>query len=421
MRAQLTMKPESTDQASAFAIADELVKEAIWSGDQCTFFGAQPAEQAGEAVAYASTGADVYEGSAGIARFLFQAARYSGSDHHRQTAEGALLHACKYTEGSSLFSGATGVALVALESQLPVFHKVGLQLLEAAVDEALAEATPSADLLAGLAGIIVGITNAWPRLNESIWSGRISMLAQRLADLAVTDTHGMKWPLYPGSTEYLCGLAHGASGVAMALDRAATVVPEKSHWNQLASDARRFERQHYSPEHGSWADLRHDEQQTATQTLSYPHMWCHGSIGIAAERLNANPADIGARADKHAAIEAVRANLQQATSLPRGAGGSDVINGSCCHGISSSVDVVLDCAIQSSSPAQWVALARQGTATMRDDARRAEGWRCGIPGGHKSPGLMLGIAGIGWTLLRTAVEAEIPSVWRIGTPKPQHE
>ncbi|MER2507379.1 MAG: hypothetical protein ABTQ27_01330, partial [Amaricoccus sp.] len=39
------------------------------------------------------------------------------------------------------------------------------------------------------------------------------------------------------------------------------------------------------------------------------------------------------------------------------------------------------------------------------------GWRCGVPGGEATPGLMLGLAGIGWAQLRAAHPEAVPSAW----------
>src|SRR5262249_23114157 len=47
---------------------------------------------------------------------------------------------------------------------------------------------------------------------------------------------------------------------------------------------------------------------------------------------------------------------------------------------------------------------------------RAGGWTCGVPQGVETPGLLAGLAGIGYGLLRLASPAVIPSILGLGPP-----
>jgi hypothetical protein len=47
---------------------------------------------------------------------------------------------------------------------------------------------------------------------------------------------------------------------------------------------------------------------------------------------------------------------------------------------------------------------------------RREGWLCGNPSGVESPGLMTGLAGIGYGLLRLAEPARVPAVLVLEPP-----
>lgn len=402
---------ESPALAAGLSIADALCENAIWSGRTCVFHGAIPPERLDSPPRFATVGGDLYEGSAGIARFLLLAHRYSGDARHRDTAAGALTHALSAADGYGLFTGALGAALVALTSDLAVCETAPA-LVDRCLDAALADPMPGADLLEGLAGVIVGLDAALDLAPEQRWLDGALTLGRRLASLGERRVPGLAWPLHPGSSTYLCGLAHGASGVALALTRLARRDPDEPMWSRTAQRARDFERSYYSPEHGSWADLRDDAGGEAPSSRVYPHMWCHGSIGIAAERLDAT--DRLGRADRLAALEAVRSTTRSLVAGPRGPGGTDMINGSVCHGLSGAADLLMDAAHVAEDPTPWHALARAAAATVRDDATRPEGWRCGIPGGWACPGLMLGLAGIGWTQLRSHDPAGVPSAWHPG-------
>ena len=46
----------------------------------------------------------------------------------------------------------------------------------------------------------------------------------------------------------------------------------------------------------------------------------------------------------------------------------------------------------------------------------AQGWLCGIPHGIETPGLMIGLAGVGYGLLRLAAPNDVPSVLVLAPP-----
>ena len=405
--------PGEADHAAGLAIARELAGAAIWHGDLCTFQGAVPPNELGAPPIFATSGPDPYEGTAGIARFLALAARFDDDPRLAATGRGALRHAFAHAQGNALFSGRTGVAVIALETGWQEFRDAARDMLEAAASAALDDPAPPADLLAGDAGIIAGLAAVARADPHGPWAALATALGYRLVATGRDADDGLSWPVMPGQSDHLCGLAHGAAGIACAMESLAQLAPEAGPWRETARKARAFERAWYAPEHGSWADLRSDARGPGGE-IGYPHMWCHGSVGIAAERLGADPGDILARADRAAALEGVLSSTSAALALPRGPGGSDAINGSQCHGLSGVADLMID-AWRASGRPMWLDLARACTAAIRDDARRPEGWRSGVPGGHASPGLMLGMAGIGWAQLRAAHPERVPSAWRIGS------
>jgi lantibiotic modifying enzyme len=144
---------------------------------------------------------------------------------------------------------------------------------------------------------------------------------------------------------------------------------------------------------------------------SYPHMWCHGSIGVAAERMGSAEHDLLARADAVGGLAGARAHAERLLARPLGPGAGDEANASVCHGVSGLIDLFME-AWEATRETDWLALAGDLADLMLNDSRRAGGWRSGIPGGWPTPGLMLGHAGIGWTLLRVADPERTGSAWR---------
>jgi lantibiotic modifying enzyme len=63
----------------------------------------------------------------------------------------------------------------------------------------------------------------------------------------------------------------------------------------------------------------------------------------------------------------------------------------------------------------WRVRAERLAAAVLEDIDR-DGWRCGGPGGVETPGLMLGLAGIGYQMLRLAEPDRVPSVLALAPP-----
>ena len=54
-------------------------------------------------------------------------------------------------------------------------------------------------------------------------------------------------------------------------------------------------------------------------------------------------------------------------------------------------------------------------ASLVDNGER-DGWLCGVPNGTTTPGLMPGLAGIGYNLLRLADPGRVPSILLVEPP-----
>ena len=167
-----------------------------------------------------------------------------------------------------------------------------------------------------------------------------------------------------------------------------------------------YERSLFVPEAGNWLDLREHEAvkqagEGKQQTLITA--WCHGAPGIGLARLHTLPHldDAAIRAEIHAALQ---------TTLARGFG----LNHSLCHGDLGNLELLVQ-ASERLEDGQWGAQVHRLAAMILDSIGR-HGWLCGIPLGVESPGLMTGLAGIGYALLRLAEPAHVPSVLVLAPP-----
>jgi len=146
-----------------------------------------------------------------------------------------------------------------------------------------------------------------------------------------------------------------------------------------------YERSLFSPEAGNWRDLR-------DATPSFPVAWCHGAAGIGLSRLAASRCcdDRDVRADLETALKTSAVSFGNNHSL--------------CHGDFGNLELL----VQSGDTARHDEANRIVAAIL--ERGRRDGWRCGTPMEVESPGLMTGLAGIGYGLLRVADPARTPCV-----------
>jgi lantibiotic modifying enzyme len=90
-------------------------------------------------------------------------------------------------------------------------------------------------------------------------------------------------------------------------------------------------------------------------------------------------------------------------------------NQSLCHGDLGNLELLL----QASQTFEDAALHEQTyrIAACILDRIETHGWRCGVPLGVETPGLMVGLAGIGYGLLRLAEPQHIPAVLVLAPPR----
>ena len=126
--------------------------------------------------------------------------------------------------------------------------------------------------------------------------------------------------------------------------------------------------------------------------------WCHGAPGIALGRL---------RSLRHLDDDAeIRNEIDVAlqTTLAQGFGKNHCL----CHGDLGNVELLLQAGQLLGIPA-WKHQTERITGTVLSSIEQC-GWLCGAPHGVETPGMMTGVAGIGYGLLRLAHPEQVPSV-----------
>lgn len=241
----------------------------------------------------------------------------------------------------------------------------------------------------------------------------VDRLVRALAGGAIREGGFACWadPRRPGDRP-LCGMAHGASGVALALAEAAVAFPSVAPVaSPLVAAALRWESAWFDPVRG-WPDLRSGS--------SYPVLWCHGAGGIAAARLRLLQLVEGGlvldyrteaiAAEAQAGVLACGRELTRAAASARRAGLDAVPYGlTLCHGMGGLLDVLVLASEVWNEPAHLSAARRIAVDLLATAPEDPMEW----PGGLKAPGslgLFVGVAGVALMLARLADPARIGSL-----------
>lgn len=261
------------------------------------------------------------------------------------------------------------------------------------------------DIINGSAGLIPALVEAGERFGREEFIDAAVRHGEHLVGVAARTERGWSWDTFatPGEP-HLLGFAHGVSGIAYALGLLSRAAGRREFLD-AASEGLRYERAHFRASEGNWPDLRSFVQPGPTGEPACMLAWCHGAPGIGFARLALHalfPDDASILAEAETAVRTTAATLGQASP---GTG-----NFSLCHGDGGNADLLALAADVLSRPE----LRREAEnaacrALDRFEDTRAP-WPCGVPGAGELPNLLLGLAGIGYFLLRLYDSEKIPSV-----------
>jgi|PersoiStandDraft_1058852.scaffolds.fasta_scaffold00049_51 hypothetical protein len=406
-------EPTSKYLKEASRIGYQLCAEALWLEDRCTWITDDADDLNDSLMAFArSMNASLYDGTLGVAAFLTLLAEQENAAVFVETACGALRHALLYPTPNllSLYEGrlgnvTQGLWLAQRLGNSPLaddYLNAAEDLLQQLTD--LPQDDQPVDLMHGLAGAIIGLLGL-ARQAPSLANPSLKIaqaLGRRLLRQAKRTECGWHWPDHGGHLG-LCGLSHGNAGIALAFAQLARQCPD-SRWSQALQQTLAYEAHWFLPEHGNWPYLFAEDAQCLDDRPTHCGMaWCHGAPGIALSRL-ALWQLTGQEVHKDVAQRALqRVELDLRSATPQ-AGSSYTL----CHGPAGNADILLSGAAILGEPT-WIDCARQ----VANRGLKEEGgqWRSGLGAAHShSLGLMLGLAGTGYFLLRCAPELSVPGL-----------
>lgn len=345
---------------------------------------------------------DLYRGLPGIALFLGYLGAATGEERYTDVARKALFAQKQQiatdpqaVTGVGAFNGWGGI-IYAL-AHLGRLWKDDALLAEAEsyarrLPELIAE-DEMLDLIAGSAGAICSLLNLSAGSDSTLLA-----CGERLLAKAEPQQRGHGWRMPLAGDRALAGISHGAAGIALALLRLYGRTGDE-RFRAAAIGGMEFERALFSEAEQNWPDLRAGAADGIDSGDGHHYMlaWCHGAPGIGLARIAGlqwvDDAEVRREIDT-----AVR------STLPGGFGE----NHSLCHGDLGNLELLF-AAARLGNDAELEAQAWRIAGGIADNIRNG-GWLFGLPGSIETPGLMAGLAGIGYGLARLARPDFFPNV-----------
>jgi len=420
---------EQTALTGACAIGKRLMRQALWSGDQCVWDVVVPDESdiwAGRPTRQLA-GPALYQGTAGIALFFAELFAVTADFNARRYSEGAIRYARAHLSPPApsqfgFHTGRIGVAYVCARLATITGDGQHAEAAAAILDGqfGLEHLDSGLDVIAGAAGAVPALLliDKWLGLSQAVESA--VRLGSHLVNRAQCLPAGWAWPIFERTAAApLTGLGHGAAGCGHALLELAAATGN-SGFRYAAARAFAYEASVFDAASRNWPDFRNHELDRLISTEAgrlelrrgaarggprpgytphYNTLWCHGAAGIGLTRLRAYELtnDEACEMEARIAVDTTMRNLDPASS--------DCL----CHGTLGNCETLLT-ASSLLRDSVWRNRAEEVIQERCERCDRGETWRCGTVGRRPDPSLMLGEAGIGHFLLRLHSPTTVPSV-----------
>lgn len=396
---------------AATIIAERLATLAIQGRHDAGWIGLTPGTTG--QCALRPLGVDLYDGLPGVALFLAHCGALTGQQRFTMLAQRAVQAMLCFIEQRADeigtiggFSGWGGLvySLAQLGTlwQQPALLEQALRCLPLIAP--LVSADRHLDIVDGAAGCIGGLLALAQCTGAATALDMARHCGQHLLAHARPERQGLSWTGAIPARRALTGFAHGAAGIGWALAELGAATGEHA-FRAAARAAISYERSLFDVRCGGWPDLRLPaEGHAMPQSMA---AWCHGAAGIGLMRLH-----LLRQHDSHDP-SALRGEVRVAAQhiLEQGYGH----NHSLCHGDLGSLELLTQASTALADPVLRTQAQQISAALVA--AVEVGRWRCGTPQQVESPGLMTGLAGIGYGLLRLAAPERVPSVLLMARPR----
>ncbi|AFY37604.1 Lanthionine synthetase C family protein [[Leptolyngbya] sp. PCC 7376] len=250
------------------------------------------------------------------------------------------------------------------------------------------------DIVAGSSGCILALINLYDWVQDENIKTVAIQCGDRLLEKAISMKEGIGWSTIP-SQRPLSGFSHGAAGISLALLKLAAFTGDQ-RYQEIALEGWKYERSLFSATKKNWHNSEKDQENLAVT-------WSYGATGIGLARLSS------LSQLKTAQINS-EINIAMETTMALGFGN----NHSICSGDLGSLELLLQ-GINTLSHKELTNTYYQKISQVLNSIER-QGYDCGVPLGVETLGLMTGLAGMGYELIRLAFCDRIPSVLLLESP-----
>ncbi|WP_242280958.1 type 2 lanthipeptide synthetase LanM family protein [Bacillus cereus group sp. BfR-BA-01347] len=381
--------------SEAEKIGEYLVEKAFWNKNktEAHWFGINC--DTNNKLRLSPLGLDLYDGSLGITIFLALLAEETKREDFKRLSKASLqyvesvfrLHTSQ--ESSSVFSG-FGSIVYSL-AYLGIIWKdksVYNRIYEYTYDfEKSIENDSSSDFIGGLAGALIVCLRVYSVDGNIMILNLAKKCGERLT---------MQISKQIRDKTLWTGFAHGASGIAWSMVKLGNLLND-DRFLQIGLNLINYENEFFVYKNNNWRDLRNP-----TKVEQLPVYWCHGAPGIGLGRLM-----ILSYYQEDRITNDLDTSIKK--TLDDGFGFTHCL----CHGDFGNIDFLLLSSKYLNSETLENMVISLGNATLENGLE--EGWKYGNDTEVEMLGLMTGIAGIGYGLLRLW-NSNIPSILALEIP-----
>ena len=248
------------------------------------------------------------------------------------------------------------------------------------------------DIVAGSGGCILALINLYQWVKDDNIKTVASQCGDRLLAKAISTKKGIGWVTIPNQKP-LSGFSHGVAGISFALLKLATFTGDQ-RYQKAAMEGWKYERSLLTKK--NWQNNEEDDENLSVA-------WSYGATGIGLARLGSI-----SEVQTPEIYSEIKIALETTIRL-----GFDN-NHSLCNGDLGSLELLLQ-AINSLSQTELRDTYHEKIIQVLNSIEQ-KGCYCGVPLGVETVGLMTGLAGIGYGLIRLAFPDYIPSFLLLESP-----
>ncbi|MFC0560808.1 type 2 lanthipeptide synthetase LanM family protein [Halalkalibacter alkalisediminis] len=400
--------------SEAVRIGKKIAQLGVWSEDEETISWLSMGVTRQGNLEYSVMKLGLYDGILGMALFYSYLYKYTNDDEFKRIANASVntvLGDFAHNEkvgliDHSAYLGYAGVLYVFMHVYKILERDELLDEADALLDKIweMAAEDKQYDLLSGNAGVIIVALSFY----EVTGNSKALQVAIDCGELLLKQAHKTGKMVYWKSNDFMMqkppetGFSHGTAGIAYSLSQLYIQTKDERYLAYI-DGALLYENSLYDLKKGNWANQNNTERLQEEKTYSFS--WCNGAAGIGLSRLemaNYFPDNQSLKADVQRALHAILK------------GGMFKDSDCLCHGKMGSFEFLFKAALVMNDTEMQQALYQQ-LLPLINEAKEKNWWDCGFADKYIIPNLMVGLAGVGFQLMRF-YEPQTPSVLLLEGP-----